>query len=379
MHYLIDNVMSISLTSISMGRGIILNVLNTTNWWLAQCKAPNQDAKQYAEARQAQLTKPTGSLSILEQVAIQLASLQGSYKPNVDRPWITIFAGDHGVMEENISAYPQAVTRQMLQNFATGGACISVIAKEYNATLQVIDCGSIGEAYEYVGVERHCIIPGTANFSKHVAMTEKQAILAMDLGRNSADQAMEKNASIYVAGEMGIGNTCSASAVACFLLDESAKQLTGVGTGIRQEQLIHKKNIIDQSIALHRDYVQQDAFKALCAVGGLEIAAMTGAYIRCAQLGLPVVVDGFISTVSALIAVRLNPEVRQWMLFGHQSAEYGHRRLLQELNANPLLKLDLRLGEGSGAGASLGLIQLACRLHNQMATFAEAAVIGEKV
>ena len=178
---------------------------------------------------------------------------------------------------------------------------------------------------------------------------------------------------------MGIGNTCSASAIACLLLNEDAEQLTGIGTGIRAEQLQHKKNLINQAIKLHQNYVLDDAFKALCAVGGLEIAAMTGAYIRCAQLGLPMIVDGFISTVSALLAVRINPEVRQWMLFGHQSAEYGHRRLLQELDAKPLLKLNLRLGEGSGAGASLGIIKLACSLHNNMATFAEAAVIGQKV
>jgi nicotinate-nucleotide--dimethylbenzimidazole phosphoribosyltransferase len=178
---------------------------------------------------------------------------------------------------------------------------------------------------------------------------------------------------------MGIGNTCSASAVASFLLNEPAEQLTGVGTGIGEEQLNHKKNVINQAIALHTEYVGSDAFKALCAVGGLEVAAMVGAYIRCAQLGLPMVVDGFITTASALVAVRLNPAVREWMLFGHQSAEYGHQRLLQELNANPLLKLNLRLGEGSGAGAALGIIKLACSLHNNMATFAEAAVTGEKV
>ncbi|CAM4297202.1 nicotinate-nucleotide--dimethylbenzimidazole phosphoribosyltransferase [Acinetobacter pragensis] len=349
------------------------------NWWLNACKAPSEEAKQQAEARQLQLTKPTGSLSELERTAVQLAALQNQVKPEIKLPWITVFAGDHGVMEENISAYPQAVTRQMLQNFASGGACISVIAKEYNAQLQVIDCGSVGEAYEYAGVERHCIMPGTANFAKQLAMTEAQCLEAMNLGRQSAEKALAQNASIYIAGEMGIGNTCSASAVACFLLNEPAEQLTGVGTGIRAEQLAHKKQVIDQALALHKNYVAQDAFKALCAVGGLEIAAMAGAYIRCAQIGLPIVVDGFISTVSALIAVRLNPEVRDWMLFGHQSAEYGHRRLLDELQAQPLLKLNLRLGEGSGAGASLGIIKLACSLHNNMATFAEAAVIGEKV
>lgn len=349
------------------------------NWWLDTAKIPSQQAQKVAEARQLQLTKPTGSLSELETVAVQLASLQDTSHPDIQKPWISIFAGDHGVMQENISAYPQAVTRQMLQNFATGGACISVIAKEYNAKLQIIDCGSVGEAYDYVGVERHCIRAGTTNFAQEVAMTEDQCRAALDLGRNSVEDAVAYGASIYVAGEMGIGNTCSASAVACFLLDEDAEQLTGVGTGIRAEQLIHKKKIIDQALALHQDYVGQDAFKALCAVGGLEIAAMTGAYIRCAQLGLPVVIDGFISSVSALLAVRLNPAVRQWMLFGHQSAEYGHRRLLEELQANPLLKLNLRLGEGSGAGAALGLIKLACSLHNNMATFAQAAVIGEKV
>ena len=349
------------------------------NWWLDTCKTPSTEAKKLAEERQLQLTKPTGSLSEFENTAVLLASLQANPHPNVDQPWITIFAGDHGVIEENISAYPQAVTRQMLQNFTTGGACISVIAKEYNAKLQVIDCGSVGDAYEYAGVERHCIIPGTANFAKQVAMTEAECIEAMNLGRKSVEDAVAYGASIYVAGEMGIGNTCSASAVACYLLNEPAEQLTGVGTGIREEQLIHKKNVINQAIALHQDYVDNDAFKALSAVGGLEIAAMTGAYIRCAQLGLAMVVDGFITTVSALVAVRLNPAVREWMLFGHQSAEYGHRRLLQELNANPLLKLNLRLGEGSGAGAALGVIKLACSLHNNMATFAEAAVIGEKV
>ncbi|MFW2013285.1 nicotinate-nucleotide--dimethylbenzimidazole phosphoribosyltransferase [Acinetobacter bereziniae] len=349
------------------------------SWWLEACKVPSAEMKQQAEQRQSQLTKPTGSLAALENVAVQLASLQNNPKPQLEHPWITIFAGDHGVMAENVSAYPQAVTRQMLQNFATGGACISVIAKEYAATLQVIDCGTVGDAYEYQGVERHCIAPGTANFAKQVAMTEEQCAQAMDLGRKSVEKAFANHASIYIAGEMGIGNTCAASAVASFLLNEPAEQLTGVGTGIREEQLIHKKNIIKNAVEMHKNYVKSDVFKALCAVGGLEIAAMTGAYIRCAQVGLAVIVDGFISSVAALVAVQLNPAVRQWMLFGHQSAEYGHLRILQELDADPLLKLNLRLGEGSGAGASLGVIKLACSLHNNMATFAEAAVIGEKV
>ena len=349
------------------------------SWWVEPVKAIDEQAKQSAMQRQQQLTKPTGSLGDLELIAIQLAALQGTTHPHVNQAWITIFAGDHGVMQENISAYPQAVTRQMLQNFATGGACISVIARQYTANLQVIDCGTVGESYCYEGVETHCIRAGTANFAVEAAMTEAQCHQAMKLGRDSVEKAMSAQADIFVAGEMGIGNTCSASALACLLLNEDAEQLTGIGTGIDAQKLKYKKQVIDRAIALHQPHVKEDAFKIMTAVGGLEIAAMTGAYIRCAQLGMPMVIDGFISSVAALCAVRLNPDARNWMLFGHQSAEYGHRRVLAELNAQPILNLNLRLGEGSGAGVALGVIQLACRLHNDMATFAEAAVSGDQV
>ncbi|MDC4619857.1 nicotinate-nucleotide--dimethylbenzimidazole phosphoribosyltransferase [Acinetobacter baumannii] len=349
------------------------------NWWLESVKQPNLDAKQQAEQHQLQLTKPTGALGDLEQIAITLASLQSNAHPQVSHPWIAIFAGDHGVVEENISAYPQAVTRQMLQNFTTGGAAISVIAKYHQAHLQVIDCGTAGEAYEYAGVERHCIRAGTANFAKQAAMNADECRAALELGKKSVDTAKANRADIYISGEMGIGNTCSASALACLLLNDTAEQLTGVGTGIGADQLRHKIEVIEKAIELHHKHVIGDVFKTLCAVGGLEIAAITGAYIRCAQVGLPVIVDGFISSVAALCAVRMNPQVRDWMLFGHQSAEYGHRRILQELNAEPILNMNLRLGEGSGAGTALALVKMACALHNQMATFAQAAVSGNKI
>ncbi|WP_151962723.1 nicotinate-nucleotide--dimethylbenzimidazole phosphoribosyltransferase [Acinetobacter oleivorans] len=349
------------------------------NWWLESVQQPNLDAKQQAEQHQLQLTKPTGALGDLELIAVKLASLQSNAHPQVNHPWITIFAGDHGVVEENISAYPQAVTRQMLQNFTTGGAAISVIAKYHQAHLQVIDCGTVGEAYQYAGVERHCIRAGTANFAKQAAMNAEECRAALELGKKSVDTAKADGTDIYIAGEMGIGNTCSASALACLLLNDTAEQLTGVGTGIGADQLRHKIEVIEQAIELHHKHVTGDAFKTLCAVGGLEIAAIIGAYIRCAQVGLPIIVDGFISSVAALCAVRMNPKVRDWMLFGHQSAEYGHRRILQELNADPILKMNLRLGEGSGAGTALALVKMACVLHNQMATFAQAAVSGNKI
>lgn len=348
-------------------------------WYFQACAQPNQASQQAAIERQLQLTKPTGSLADLEQVAITLAALQNTAQPQLNLPWICIYAADHGVMAENISAYPQVVTRQMLQNFMTGGACISVIAREYSARLEVIDCGTVGEAYHVDGVQQARVSSGTANFAEQAAMSMDECLQAMQIGKENAERAYAEQASIYIAGEMGIGNTCAASALACLVLDMDASTLTGVGTGLDQQQLQHKVNVIERALALHRPNLTDRGVAVLCAVGGLEIAAMVGAYIRCAQLGLPILVDGFISTAAALVATKINPAVRAWMLFGHQSAERGHAILLEQLQANPLLKLNMRLGEGSGAGAALGLIRLACRLHNEMATFAEAAVIGEKL
>lgn len=348
-------------------------------WYLQPCRAIHQDSQQAAIERQQQLTKPSGALAELEQVAITLAGLQATVQPQVNLPWICIYAADHGVMAENISAYPQVVTRQMLQNFMTGGACISVIAREYAAQLHVIDCGTVGAAYHVDGVQQASVRAGTANFVEQAAMTEAECLQAMRIGRQNVEQAHAAQASIYIAGEMGIGNTCSASALACLVLDMQASMLTGVGTGLDQAQLQHKIAVIERALTRHRPLLKDQGFDALCAVGGLEIAAMVGAYIRCAQLGVPILVDGFISTAAALVATKINPEVRTWMLFGHQSAERGHALLLEQLQANPLLKLNMRLGEGSGAGAALGLIRLACRLHNEMATFAQASVIGEKI
>lgn len=348
------------------------------SWWLKPCRNIDNVFQEKALERQAQLTKPTGALGDLEELAVTLAGLQRTEQPNVDHIWISLFAGDHGVMQENISAYPQAVTRQMLQNFTTGGASISVIARQYQAHLQVIDCGTVGEAYDYVGVEQYPIAAGTQNFVTTTAMSETQCIAAMTIGKNSVDQAVEQQSNLFIAGEMGIGNTCSASTLACLLLNESAEALTGVGTGIDHAKLQHKKQVIQRAVEQHRASVEDDPVKILAAVGGFEIAAMVGAYLRCAQLGIPMLVDGFISSVAALIAVRIQPKARVWMLFGHQSAEYGHRRILKELHAQPILQLNLRLGEGSGAGVAVGVLRMACALHNQMATFQQAAVTGEK-
>ena len=342
-------------------------------WWQAPCQPIDHVARQKATQRQARLTKPSGSLGRLEQLAIDLAALQGRECPHLEQPWIAVFAGDHGVVEEGVSAYPQAVTRQMLHNFVAGGAAISVLAHQLNARLEVIDLGTAGGGEPLGGVHSYELGPGTANFTRGPAMTAEQCQAALAAGRASVERARQVHAGLYIGGEMGIGNTTAAAALGCALLDLPALALTGPGTGLSETALTHKQRVIDSALLLHqRDC--GDPLEALARLGGFEIAALTGAYIACGQYGLPALVDGFITTVAALCAVRLNPACRPWLLFGHRSAEPGHALVLQALKAEPLLDLGLRLGEGSGAALAVPLLRLACGLHGSMATFDEARV-----
>ncbi|OOR93421.1 nicotinate-nucleotide--dimethylbenzimidazole phosphoribosyltransferase [Moraxella caviae] len=344
-----------------------------TAWYQNPAKAINHHAAANAQTHQDNLTKPKGSLGELERVAVRLAGLQGVDKPSASRPHIAIFAGDHGVMAEQVSAFPQVVTQQMLANFATGGACIAVMAKHLGASLEVVDCGAAATEYDTTGISQQQVAKGTKNFTQAPAMTLDECEQALAIGKRSVEQAMAAGADIYVAGEMGIGNTCAASALACLLLDKSAEEMTGRGTGVDDTTLARKIQAVSRAKILYQ-HEAKDALKTLANVGGFEMCAMTGAYVRAAQLGLLCVVDGFISSVSALVAVRLNPSVADWLLYGHRSAEYAHAQVLAALGAKPLLDLGFRLGEGSGAAASLMLIRLACEIHANMATFAQAGV-----
>ncbi len=329
-----------------------------------------------ALARQAQLTKPPGSLGQLEALAVQLATMQGMERPAVDQAAIIIFAADHGIAAENVSAFPQAVTGEMVKNFARGGAAISVLAKTLGVRLEVVNLGTVNDPGELPGVVRAIIAPATANFAAAPAMTGAQLAQALQAGRDSVLRARDRGAQIFIGGEMGIANTTSASAVACALLRESPQLLAGPGTGLDNKGVAHKAAVIQRALDLHRANLAQP-LDVLRHVGGFEVAALAGAYLATAQNGVPVLVDGFISSVAALAAVRFNPEVRNWMFFGHASAEPGHQRVLTALDAQPLLQLGMRLGEGSGAATALPLLRLACALHNGMATFAEAAVSGK--
>ncbi|MBB2884792.1 MULTISPECIES: nicotinate-nucleotide--dimethylbenzimidazole phosphoribosyltransferase [Pseudomonas] len=345
----------------------------THTWWLNPCKPIDTQVVELAQARQQQLTKPAGSLGQLEAVAVQLAGLQRQVKPTLDQLWIAIFAGDHGVVAEGVSAFPQEVTGQMLHNFVSGGAAISVLARQLGASLEVVDLGTVTPSLNLPGVRHLNIGPGTANFVQGPAMTQAQGELALQAGRDSVQRAIAAGAQLFIGGEMGIGNTTAASALACALLDCPVVHLVGPGTGLNAAGVSHKALVIERALALHGAQ-RDDALQTLFNLGGFEIAALVGAYLACAQEGVAVLVDGFICSVAALVAVRLNPACREWLLFGHRGAEPGHRHVLETLNAEPLLDLGLRLGEGSGAALAVPLLRLACDLHGQMATFAEAAV-----
>ncbi|RLU04585.1 nicotinate-nucleotide--dimethylbenzimidazole phosphoribosyltransferase [Pseudomonas prosekii] len=345
----------------------------TQSWWQNPCKPIDAAAVERAAARQQQLTKPAGSLGRLESVAVQLAGLQGQVKPRLEQLWIALFAGDHGVVAEGVSAYPQEVTGQMLHNFVSGGAAISVLARQLGAALEVVDLGTVTPSLNLPGVRHLHISAGTANFAHGPAMTVAQGELALQAGRDSVLRARETGAQLFIGGEMGIGNTTAASALACALLDCPVAHLTGPGTGLDAAGVSHKAQVIERAIALHAAQ-RGDALQTLFNLGGFEVAALVGAYLACAQEGIAVLVDGFICSVAALVAVRVNPQCRDWLLFGHRGAEPGHRHVLESLNAEPLLDLGLRLGEGSGAALAVPLLRLACDLHGQMATFAEAAV-----
>jgi len=339
----------------------------------AQPKMLDAQARAAALARQARLTKPAGALARLEEVAVELAAMQGRERPRIERPWISVFAADHGVVAEGVSAYPQAVTGQMIGNFAHGGAAISVLAREIGAQLEVVDVGSLLDPRDLPGVVWAKAGPGTANLATGPAMTEAQLDHALKVGRQAVERALAAECDLFIGGEMGIGNTTAASALACALLGEDPASLSGPGTGLDTAGIAHKAGVIRRALALHAPALDSP-HEVLRRLGGFEIAALAGAYMACARRGLPAVIDGVISTAAALCAERLLPGAKAWWLFGHRSSEPAHARLLAALDARPLLDLGLRLGEGSGAAAAIPLIKLACALHNGMATFDEAGV-----
>jgi len=340
--------------------------------WTQGPAEPHTHSISKATVRQQILTKPPGSLGRLEQLAIQLAGLQRCGQPTVDPVHITVFAGDHGVCEENISAFPQEVTAQMIANFSNGGAAISVLARELGASLEVVNLGCVGKVPALPSVRDEQIAPATANLAVTNAMTETQVCAALASGDAAADRAANAGCRLFIGGDMGIGNTTSAAAIACALLNKAPEELVGPGTGLDYAGVSHKAQVVTR--ALERNGNNTAPLAILTALGGFEIAGLTGALLGCAARAIPVLVDGYIVSVAALLGVRQQPALRDWLLFAHRSAEPGHATVLEAMDAKPLLDLGMCLGEGSGAAVAAPLLRAACALHNGMASFADAGV-----
>ena len=341
-------------------------------WVLEKCPEISIAHRDAARRRQSELTKPAGALGRLETLAVELAGLQHTDRPRAGCAPIIVFAGDHGIAAQGVSAYPQEVTIAMMANFCAGGAAISVLARELGSHLEVVDAGTLADK-PLAGVVTDKPRCGTRDFSKQAALEPAELAFAFDCGKRAVARAAASTPDCFILGEMGIANTTSAAAIAAALLKIGGGMIAGAGTGLDAAGRAHKAQVIDAALTRH-DLAGAPPERVLCTVGGLEIAAISGAVIASAQRRVPVLVDGFIASVAALAAVRLNASCRPYLILSHRSAEQGHRLVLDALDARPLLDLDLRLGEGSGAALALPILRLACALHNQMATFAEAAV-----
>ncbi|MDQ0246604.1 nicotinate-nucleotide--dimethylbenzimidazole phosphoribosyltransferase [Bacillus fengqiuensis] len=321
------------------------------------------------------LTKPPGSLGRLEELAIELAKMTGNPFPKVTRPGVIVFAADHGVTAEGVSAFPQEVTGQMVYNFLNGGAAINVFSRQINAHLQIVDIG-VASDIAGEGLISRKVRYGTANFSKEEAMSRDEAIQAIEIGYEQGEEMIQKGAKCLILGEMGIGNTTASSAILAAVTGKNAGALIGRGTGIPSEKLLHKQQIIEK--ALHdRKPDANDPIDILSKIGGLEIGGMAGAMLAAASHRIPVLIDGFICTTAAVLAKMISNEAADYMIVGHRSVEPGHEAAIQWLGKDPLLDLGLRLGEGSGAAVAFPILQSAVLMLREMATFESAGISDE--
>ncbi len=326
-----------------------------------------------AQARLDRLTKPLGSLGRLEEIAVRYATITGEVKPNVPRGVVFTFAADHGVATEGVSAYPREVTPQMVLNFLRGGAGVNVLARHAGVDVRVVD---IGVAYDFgsvPGLIQKKVMMGTKNLSVEPAMSREQTLQALQIGVDLATEGAREGIGLIGTGEMGIGNTTPSAAITAVMTGRPVAEVTGRGTGIDEAGHAHKVAVIQQALDRHRPD-QADAMDVLAKVGGLEIAGLAGLILGAATARVPVVLDGFIAGAAALIAVGLQPLCRDYLIASHRSVERGHQAILDQLGLTPLLDLDLRLGEGTGACLGMSLVQASIKILTEMATFDEAGV-----
>lgn len=343
--------------------------------YIGQIELPDAKLAQAAQAHSDQLTKPPGSLGKLEAVAAQLAGITGRLWPDLSQRTVVIMAGDHGVCEEGISAFPQSVTPQMVYNFLQGGAAVNVLARAAGANVACVDVGVAAEL-EHERLISRKIMHGTHNMAKGAAMSRMQAVQAIAVGIEVVESLFAQGSRMFATGEMGIGNTTASAAIVSVMTGISAQQAAGRGTGISDTMLEHKAAVIKRAIAVNAPRAD-DPLDVLGKLGGLEIAGLVGVIIAAAKLHCPVVIDGYISTAAALIAAALAPSCKPYIIASHQSQEQGHVHALAALGLAPCIQLDLRVGEGTGAVLCFHFIDAALKLMQEMATFASAGVDGK--
>jgi len=329
-----------------------------------------------ARQRQDQLTKPRGSLGRLEQLSIQIAGITGCLNADLSKKAVVIMAADHGVAAAGVSAYPPDVTRQMVHNFLNGGAAINVLARQAGAQVVVVDIGVAGELPQHEGLLLSKIAAGTRNILHGAAMSREQAEWAIQTGMHVMENLAKEGIRLVATGEMGIGNTTASAALISVFTGKQPASVTGRGTGLDDNGLRRKIEVIEQAIQVNQPH-RDDPLDVLAKLGGLEIAGLVGVMLQAAARRVPVVLDGVIAGAAALTACRLAPQVKPYLIAGHQSVEPGHAVLMESLDMEPLLGLNLRLGEGTGAVLAFHLIEAAVKTLNEMATFAEAGVSEE--
>ncbi len=344
---------------------------------LGRIGALSEEAMRKAEERQARLTKPPGSLGMLEWLSVRLAGIQGRFPPEAERKVIFTLAADHGVAEEGVSAFPREVTKQMVLNFLGGGAAINVLARHAGAEVVVVDMGVAGDV-EHERLVSRKVGYGTGNIAKGPAMSREEAVRAIEAGIEVAERVIrERGAHLIGVGDMGIGNTTPSAAVCAAITRRAPEEVTGRGTGIDDAAWERKVRVVRRALELNAPE-PEDPVDVLAKVGGYEIGGIAGVILAGAANRVPVLIDGFISGAGALIAGELSPAAREYMLASHLSAEPGHRVMLEHLGLKPLLNLNLRLGEGTGAALAMGIVEASVRVLREMATFDEAGV-DEKI
>lgn len=350
------------------------------NPWVIRSREIQPISKEWLEKAHRRLdsqTRPQGSLGYLENAIARFVSIQKKDRPRLEKKRILIFAGDHGIEEEGVSLYPREVTQAMVMNFLHGGATINALARQINADVKVVDVGVDADFNRHDSLVQAKVGRGTRNFKREPAMTVEEFNKAFETGWRMVEEAKNDQVDLLAVGEMGIGNTTSASAVIAACLKVQPALVTGRGTGLNPEGLQHKIRVIEESIARHAAYLE-GPFDILQHVGGFEIAAMTGAILACGHYCLPVVLDGVVVAAAALCAAQWNPVITDYIFIGHESQERAHRFVIEKLDREPLLRLSMRLGEASGAALAISVLEAGIRIYNEVATFEEAQVANKK-